>query len=281
MKRFEMFDAMDIRFLNTFIEVARTRHFGKAAENLYLTQSAVSARIKQLEEYFNTALFVRQRNSIKLTPAGEKLLPFAENLSHTLGEARRSLKDTEIQHIVISGTPNAWELYLQDELPGIQNQFADLTVRAEVINNESMVRLLHERLIDLAFSLEPIKSDEVVSDCILTSSLALYSSHQQDIEQALEQYIHIDWGVKSSESIEKQYPKTRQANFRTGSIQVALSYFAKNGGSLILPDKIADSFSGDMHRLEMVPIEIKTYIHYLSETNKRGMQEVIDYLSGE
>jgi hypothetical protein len=49
---------MDIRFLVTFMEVAQTRHFGKAAENLYLTQSAVSARIKQLEEYFNAALFV-------------------------------------------------------------------------------------------------------------------------------------------------------------------------------------------------------------------------------
>ena len=45
---------MDIRFLTTFIEVAKTRHFGKAAENLYLTQSAVSARIKLLEEYFHT-----------------------------------------------------------------------------------------------------------------------------------------------------------------------------------------------------------------------------------
>ena len=66
---------MDIDLLKTFVEVVRTRHFGKAAENLYLTQSAVSARIKQLEEYFNSALFVRNRNSLQLTAAGEKLLP--------------------------------------------------------------------------------------------------------------------------------------------------------------------------------------------------------------
>ena len=59
--------SMDIRFLTTFIEVANTRHFGKAAENLYLTQSAVSARIKLLEEYFHSTLFIRQRNSIQLT----------------------------------------------------------------------------------------------------------------------------------------------------------------------------------------------------------------------
>ena len=83
---------MDIRFLTTFIEVVKTRHFGKAAENLYLTQSAVSARIKQLEEYFHTTLFIRHRNSIQLTPAGEKLLPFAEQLNDTLQQAKQELQ---------------------------------------------------------------------------------------------------------------------------------------------------------------------------------------------
>ena len=41
---------MDIDLLRTFLEVYRTRHFGRTAENLYLTQSAVSARIRLLEE---------------------------------------------------------------------------------------------------------------------------------------------------------------------------------------------------------------------------------------
>ncbi|KKK52296.1 hypothetical protein LCGC14_3106360, partial [marine sediment metagenome] len=41
---------MDIDLLKTFVEVVRTRHFGKAAENLYITQSAVSFRIRQLEQ---------------------------------------------------------------------------------------------------------------------------------------------------------------------------------------------------------------------------------------
>ncbi|MFT6737918.1 MAG: DNA-binding transcriptional LysR family regulator, partial [Kangiellaceae bacterium] len=65
---------VDIRFLVTFIEVSHTRHFGKAAENLYLTSAAVSARIKQVEEYFSVSLFTRHRNNIQLTSAGKKLL---------------------------------------------------------------------------------------------------------------------------------------------------------------------------------------------------------------
>ncbi|MGH8579235.1 MAG: LysR family transcriptional regulator [Gammaproteobacteria bacterium] len=48
---------MDTEVLKTFLEVNRTRHFGKAAGNLFITQSAVSARVRQLEEAVGVALF--------------------------------------------------------------------------------------------------------------------------------------------------------------------------------------------------------------------------------
>ena len=69
---------MDTELLKTFLEVGHTRHFGKAAENLYLTPSAVSFRIKQLESLLGVELFSRHRNNIQITPAGERMLPYAE-----------------------------------------------------------------------------------------------------------------------------------------------------------------------------------------------------------
>lgn len=74
---------MDTELLKTFTEVSRTRHFGRAAESLYLTQSAVSFRIRQLENQLGVNLFTRHRNNIRLTAAGEKLLPYAETLMST------------------------------------------------------------------------------------------------------------------------------------------------------------------------------------------------------
>ena len=50
---------MDIGVLKTFLEVNRTRHFGQAADNLFLTQSAVSARIRLLEQTLGVPLFSR------------------------------------------------------------------------------------------------------------------------------------------------------------------------------------------------------------------------------
>src|SRR3970040_1240813 len=86
---------MDIDLLRTFLEVNRTRHFGKTAENLYLTQSAVSARIRLLEATLGAPLFTRTRNDIQLTPAGSRMLKYAESILNSWNRARQDTAISE------------------------------------------------------------------------------------------------------------------------------------------------------------------------------------------
>lgn len=82
---------MDTELLRTFLEVQKTRHFGKAAEQLFLTQSAVSFRIRQLEQQLGVVLFHRHRNNIQLTSAGEQLVNPAEQILRQVQQARQQL----------------------------------------------------------------------------------------------------------------------------------------------------------------------------------------------
>lgn len=82
---------MDTELLKTFLEVQKTRHFGKAADNLYLTQSAVSFRIRQLEQSLGVTLFNRFRNNIQLTTAGEMLLPHAQAVLSAISTAKQQI----------------------------------------------------------------------------------------------------------------------------------------------------------------------------------------------
>lgn len=82
---------MDTELLKTFLEVQKTRHFGKAADNLYLTQSAVSFRIRQLEQSLGVTLFNRFRNNIQLTTAGEMLLPHAQAVLNAIAAAKQQI----------------------------------------------------------------------------------------------------------------------------------------------------------------------------------------------
>ena len=71
---------MKIELLTTFLEVSRTLHFRIASENLFITQSAVSARIKLLESDLGVLLFDRSQKHLKLTAEGNRLIKHANEL---------------------------------------------------------------------------------------------------------------------------------------------------------------------------------------------------------
>lgn len=121
---------MDTELLKTFLEVQKTRHFGKAADHLYLTQSAVSFRIRQLEQSLGVALFSRHRNNIQLTEAGELLLPHAEAVISALQAAKTQLQQQ-------SSLPQRLTVAVE---PGLQYLAAEL-LEALVVNIETAVHL--------------------------------------------------------------------------------------------------------------------------------------------
>jgi DNA-binding transcriptional LysR family regulator len=80
--------------LRVFRAVARHLNFRQAAEELLLTQPAVTQQIKALEAELATALFDRTGGRIALTPAGDALLPYAERLAALSNEARAAVAST-------------------------------------------------------------------------------------------------------------------------------------------------------------------------------------------
>lgn len=82
---------MNIEELTAFLAVAKSGSFTLAAKTLFLTQPAVSKRIAQLESDLNTRLFDRIGRDIRLTQAGEALLPRARAILLTLEDTRRAL----------------------------------------------------------------------------------------------------------------------------------------------------------------------------------------------
>ncbi|HEK9071912.1 TPA: HTH-type transcriptional regulator HdfR, partial [Escherichia coli] len=171
---------MDTELLKTFLEVSRTRHFGRAAESLYLTQSAVSFRIRQLENQLGVNLFTRHRNNIRLTAAGEKLLPYAETLMSTWQAARKEVAHTSRHNeFSIGASASLWECMLNQWLGRLyQNQdvHTGLQFEARIAQRQSLVKQLHERQLDLLITTEAPKMDEFCSQLLGYFTLALYTS---------------------------------------------------------------------------------------------------------
>lgn len=188
---------MDTELLKTFLEVSRTRHFGRAAEALYLTQSAVSFRIRQLENQLGVNLFTRHRNNIRLTTAGEKLLPYAETLMNTWQAARKEVAHTSRHNeFSIGASASLWECMLNawlGRLYELQEPQSGLQFEARIAQRQSLVKQLHERQLDLLITTEAPKMDEFSSQLLGHFTLALYCSSPARKKSELN-YLRLEWG---------------------------------------------------------------------------------------
>lgn len=85
---------VDLGQVRAFVAVADHLHFRRAAEKLFLTQQALSKRIKRLEQAVGAELFIRSVRSVALTPAGERFLPYARELLLTAEAAAQAIQRT-------------------------------------------------------------------------------------------------------------------------------------------------------------------------------------------
>jgi DNA-binding transcriptional LysR family regulator len=160
--------AMNVRFIEAFVWVARLRSFTAAADKLGATQTAISARISSLEDDFGVKLFVRDPRGVSLTAAGEELLKHAEQVldaSSRMHEAasQRAAGNRSIAIGIIEAIVHTW-------LP-------DLLIRLRECTSNTRVELhaytsfdLHEELLsgrlDVAFTSEFLVQEGIVNSPI-------------------------------------------------------------------------------------------------------------------
>lgn len=109
--------AVDGLLLKSFIAVAETGTFSHAADVVGRTQSALSLRIKKLEENLGCQLFDRSGRRVTLTPQGELFLGYAKQINQLQWEAFSRLREPEIQGEIRLGTPEDFAThYLPDVL---------------------------------------------------------------------------------------------------------------------------------------------------------------------
>lgn len=99
---------MELRQLRYFAKAAETLNFSDAAKALNIAQSSLSQQIKQLEDELNVQLFVRNSHAIRLTEAGETMLPFALRTLHDAETCADRIRDLQK---LLTGTLNIGVTY--------------------------------------------------------------------------------------------------------------------------------------------------------------------------
>ncbi|MDD1781362.1 LysR family transcriptional regulator [Enterovibrio sp. ZSDZ35] len=279
---------MDTDLLRTFLEVNKTRHFGKAATNLYLTQSAVSFRIRQLEIKLGTPVFTRKRGDLRLTAAGERFVPYAETILQTWGRARQdvALTGSYQQQLTVGAAAVIWEMESCNEwLEKVQAVKPDWALRTESLSRQQISNALLEKIVDVVLTSEPPKLADMQQMRLTSFELVLVSNvPDQDMDSIVElPLVYLDWGTRFGVEHGRIPALQRTPVLHSHGCQAALRFLLNRGGVGFLPSMIAQPWidAGELHLVKDSPaMANELYMVWLSTNDKHeDIEDLVGNLS--
>lgn len=277
---------MDINALKTFLEVAKTRHFGQAADTLFVSQSTVSARIRALEEAVGAELFVRDRGNIRLTPAGQSMITHAKSMMTLWSRAKQEIAspDDPRQTIVFGGLSGLWDITLQNWLFAISKSHPKLALSADIFSAEALVTLVLDGTIDIAFLYDAPQSVSIQTKQLRPIKLRLVSSHPVTHleDNWAEYFIKVDWGMSFAVQFAAEFPNVRASKLVTGLGRIAQEHLKLSKGYAYLAEPAVNHAikEGQLFYVPDAPVFKRTaHAIFLQESDKVDLiQELIEPL---
>ena len=144
------------RHLRTFIAVSSEESFTRAARRLGVSQSAASSQIRQLEATVGRTLLSRDTHSVELTPAGERLLSYAQQITAMMDEAILSARDLPHRERVRFGVSEDFAFtHLPDFLEQLRRELPHLEVVLSVELSATLHRQLRAGELDIILAMRP------------------------------------------------------------------------------------------------------------------------------
>ncbi|MBL9181700.1 MAG: LysR family transcriptional regulator [Verrucomicrobiaceae bacterium] len=173
---------MELYQLGYFIEIARQRHFTRAAERLHMAQPALSQQMKNLEAELGTPLFIRGKKETQLTAAGKALLPRAEALLAQADAARAAVSDVAQVRggkLIVAAIPSVCACLLPELLHAFGREHPRVELQLIEDSSERVAESVESGHSDLGFLQLPANKAAFESRVLITEPfvLLLASSH--------------------------------------------------------------------------------------------------------
>lgn len=174
---------MNIKNLETFIQVAELCNFTKAAEKLGYSQSTVSFQIKQLENELNARLFERVNHNVSLTGKGREILKYAYQITDIASDMISSGSDKAMLHgnIRLAMSDSLVILLLNQRFEDFRKKFPDINLLITSAKTEAMFQMINQNEADLVYTLDSHiyhAAYKIVKETKISMHIAASSKHR-------------------------------------------------------------------------------------------------------
>lgn len=224
---------MDITLARTFLEIVATGSFQRASERLNVTQTAVSARVRKLEDLLGRRLFVRNKAGASLTSAGEHFMRYAPTLVQVWERARHQVAvPPDHRAVVTVGCEiSLWDPLLLDWLLWMRRAAPHLALRTEVAVPESLVKQVSEGILDIAIVYAPQQRPGLRIELLIEEKLVLVTTLRRGGVPRPRDYVFVDWGPEFAAQHNLAFPELSSAGVFAGLGPLGRAYLLQAGGS--------------------------------------------------
>ncbi|WP_458723029.1 LysR family transcriptional regulator [Pseudomonas brenneri] len=156
---------MNLKFLETFVWVARLKSFRLTAEKLFTTQASISSRIAVLESELGVKLFLRDSRGVSLTPDGVKVLDYAEQMMVTMQGLKQSLETTssKVGRIRIGAMDTVIHTWLSPLVTELMDHFPLVEIELVADTALNLCDQLQKGFLDLILQTDLLRQESVRS----------------------------------------------------------------------------------------------------------------------
>ena len=278
----------DFKILTTLNE---TRSITSASEKLYLTQSALSKRIKAIETELEVSLIIRSRQGISFTPEGEIVLDNINKVIETLKIMRKEICNSKeyITGTINIGVALSYARYFLSELiNNFHKKFPHIKFKIYTGQSGYIYEKFRSHEIDLAIVRGNYPWDEKTIK--LCSEAICIIKSKEDENKSLNEIPFIR--RKTDKELEEQIKQWLDENdieyvdsfIYVDDIKTCVEMVSKGLGWSIVPEISLKDFNGNISKMlyNNKPLERPTYVHYsTSYSDKPQVSAIVDFLKNE
>ena len=265
--------------LETFLSVANTRNFNRSSEELCITQSAVSTRIRSLEKSLGVELFTRGRFGAELTSSGVKFQQYAINICEVWQQAQQELAlPRGYEGILRLSTQfSIWDRFVNDWVIDMREQYPNIALHLESDYSMSMMEQIVNNLLDIAVMYQPRILLDIEIIKLFDDKFVLVSTQACNLETLdKDKYVYIGWCPNFHSAHASQVPFLKAKGVTMGLGTMAINYLKEKGGSMYIQAWRAKELlaSGEFHLVKEAPSILQpVYAVYRKKTEDNALYD--------
>lgn len=240
--------------LEYVVAVDTHRHFGKAAEQCFVTQPTLSMQIKKLEEELEVIIFDRSMQPLIPTDVGQRIIEQARAVLTQAEELKNIIKDhkNQVSGVLRLGIIPTLAPYLLPRFIGrYKRAYPNILIRVEELTTQNIINLLHKDLLDAGILITPLREEKIIEKPVFYEEMMVYAHpdhplHRKETITPADLSAHDIWLLSDGHCFRNQVVNLCSYlsgaggqlpfQFEAGSLETIMKIIEREGGITLIPE---------------------------------------------